>query len=169
MFLKSWADTETQRVPGIEAFRRFLSQECLIFYVFFRIISKVCICFFLSKLSAQRPKMVSPWTQSCLEEDLSRSDVCRGHLPQKCLKCFIFFNSISTHSLHTQHNTQERYTKFRLGGGRDSGESKPPTPKLRFFLGFGIFILEVWENLKMLAIFRKFYLKNRDFWADVPP
>ena len=32
-------------------------------------------------------------------------------------------------------------TKFRLGrriptGGTDSGESKPPTPKFRFFLGF---------------------------------
>ena len=67
-------------------------------------------------------------------------------------------------------------TKFRLEGGRIatggtvSGESKPPTPKFRFLLGFRPLYFEILENLKILANIQKIFFKSRDFrGGDIPP
>ena len=51
--------------------------------------------------------------------------------------------------------------------GTDSGESKPPTPKFRFLLGFRTLYLGNVENLKILASIQKFSLKYCDFWGFV--
>ena len=40
---------------------------------------------------------------------------------------------------------------FRLGGGTDSGESKPPTPNSNFSSDFAHFIVEILESQKKLA------------------
>ena len=57
---------------------------------------------------------------------------------------------------------------FRLGGRIQVNENHLP-PNSYFSSDFGHIILEISENLKILTNKLKNFIKNRDFWGDIPP
>ena len=62
----------------------------------------------------------------------------------------------------------DRGNGSRLGRGMDSvntGESKPPTPKIRFLFGFRPLYFGNIGKSEILANVLKIFLKNHDFWG----
>ena len=58
-------------------------------------------------------------------------------------------------------------TNFWLGG-TDSGESKPPTPKFRFILGFcPLYFVNIGKS-KSFSKYSKIFFKNCHFWGTSP-
>ena len=53
------------------------------------------------------------------------------------------------------------------GGGRIQVSQNHPTVNSHFSLDFGHFILNIFQNLKVLVSIQNIFIKNRDFWWDI--